>query len=333
MSEQLVDGYGRVHRDLRISITDRCNFRCTYCMPEEGMDWLPRSEVLTFEEIERVARLCVERFGVDSIRLTGGEPTVRAHLPRLIARLARLRPADGDPIDLALSTNGATLRLLAGDLVAAGLRRVNVSLDTLRPDRFVALTRRDSLAAVLDGIEAAQEAGLGPVKVNAVVMRGVNDDEILDLANFGRERGVTVRFIEWMPLDADERWQQGAVVSQAEILAAIEAVHPVDPIRRGSAPAERFAYRDGRGEVGIIPTVTRPFCGSCDRVRLTAEGGFRSCLFAVDEVDLRRLLREGGSDDDLAAAIRSCVADKWAGHMIGQVTFVRPRKSMSQIGG
>jgi GTP 3',8-cyclase len=334
MTERLVDGYGRVHRDLRISVTDRCNFRCTYCMPEEGMDWLPRSELLTFEEIERVARLCVERFGVDSIRLTGGEPTVRAHVPELVARLAPLRTAGGgDPIDLALSTNGATLRLLAPDLVAAGLRRVNISLDTLRPDRFVALTRRDSLPAVLDGIDAALEAGLTPVKLNAVVMRGVNDDEIVDLAHFGRERGVTVRFIEWMPLDAENRWQEGAVVSQAEILAAIDAVWPVDPIQRGSAPAERFAYRDGRGEVGIIPTVTRPFCASCDRVRLTAEGEFRACLFAVDEVDLRRLLREGGSDDDLAAAIRGCVADKWAGHMIGQVTFVRPRRSMSQIGG
>jgi cyclic pyranopterin phosphate synthase len=333
MTEQLVDGYGRVHRDLRISITDRCNFRCTYCMPEEGMQWLPRSELLTFEEIERIARLCVERFGVDSIRLTGGEPTVRAHLPELVSRIAGLRTADGRPVDLALSTNGASLRLLAPDLVAAGLRRVNVSLDTLRPDRFVALTRRDSLDAVLDGIAAAQEAGLDPVKVNAVVMRGVNDDEIVDLATFGRDHGVTVRFIEWMPLDAQERWQEGAVVSQAEILAAIEAVHPVDPIQRGSEPAERFAYRDGRGEVGVIPTVTRPFCASCDRVRLTAEGQFRSCLFAVDEVDLRGLLREGGSDDDLATAIRGGVADKWAGHMIGQVTFVRPRRSMSQIGG
>src|SRR5262245_60310150 len=186
MTEPLVDGYGRVHRDLRISVTDRCNFRCTYCMPEEGMDWLPRSELLTFEEIERIARLCVERFGVDSIRLTGGEPTVRAHLPRLVAQLAGLHTADGRQVDLALSTNGASLRLLAPDLVAAGLRRVNVSLDTLRPDRFVALTRRDALPAVLDGIAAAQEAGLDPVKVNAVVMRGVNDDEVVELANFGR---------------------------------------------------------------------------------------------------------------------------------------------------
>ena len=333
MTEPLVDSFGRVHRDLRISVTDRCNFRCTYCMPAEGMTWLPRSQVLTFEEIERIARVCVERFGVDAIRLTGGEPTVRAHLPVLVGKLAALRTGDGPPVDIALTTNGATLRTVAADLVAAGLRRVNVSLDTLKRDRFVELTRRDELAHVLEGIEAAAEAGLDPVKVNAVVMRGVNDDEVVELAAFGRDRGVTMRFIEWMPLDADQRWQSNAVVSQAEILAAIDAVFPVEPLVRGSQPAERFAYRDGRGEVGVIPSVTRPFCDTCDRVRLTAEGQLRACLFSVDEVDLRALVREGGSDDDLAEAVAGCVAGKWAGHMIGQVTFVRPRRSMSQIGG
>jgi GTP 3',8-cyclase len=333
MSEQLVDGYGRVHRDLRISITDRCNFRCTYCMPEEGMDWLPRSEVLTFEEIERIARVCVERFGVDGIRLTGGEPTVRAHLPVLVGKVAALRTGDGAPVDLSLTTNGATLRSVAGDLVDAGLRRVNVSLDTLRRDRFLELTRRDELDHVLEGIDAAVVAGLAPVKVNVVVMRGVNDDEVVDLAAFGRDRGVTVRFIEWMPLDADERWRSDAVVSQAEIVAAIDAAFPIEPLARGHQPAERFAYRDGRGEVGVIPSVTRPFCDTCDRIRLTAEGQLRSCLFAVDEVDLRTLVRDGASDDDLAAAVRACVAGKWAGHMIGQVQFIRPRRSMSQIGG
>jgi GTP 3',8-cyclase len=333
MTEPLVDSFGRVHRDLRISVTDRCNFRCTYCMPAEGMTWLPRSQVLTFEEIERIARVCVERFGVDAIRLTGGEPTVRAHLPVLVGKLAALRTGDGRPADIALTTNGATLRTVAADLVAAGLRRVNVSLDTLKRDRFVELTRRDELAHVLEGIEAATEAGLDPVKINAVVMRGVNDDEVVDLAAFGRDRGVTMRFIEWMPLDADQRWQSNAVVSQAEILAAIDAVFPVEPLVRGHQPAERFAYRDGRGEVGVIPSVTRPFCDTCDRVRLTAEGQLRACLFSVDEVDLRALVREGGSDDDLAEAVASCVAGKWAGHMIGQVTFVRPRRSMSQIGG
>jgi cyclic pyranopterin phosphate synthase len=332
--EDLVDGYGRVHRDLRVSVTDRCNFRCTYCMPEEGMQWLPRSEVLTFEEIERIARVCVEQFGIDSIRLTGGEPTVRAHLPILVGKIAALRVGgDGPPVDVALTTNGATLRSIAGGLVAAGLRRVNISLDTLQRDRFIELTRRDELDHVLEGIDAAVDAGLAPVKLNAVVMRGRNDDEILDLATFGRDRGVVVRFIEWMPLDADERWRSDAVVSQAEIVSAIDAVYPLEPVSRGHQPAERFVYRDGRGEVGVIPSVTRPFCESCDRIRLTAEGQLRSCLFAVDEVDLRSLVREGASDDDLADAVRRCVAGKWAGHMIGQVQFVRPRRSMSQIGG
>ena len=334
MVEQLTDSFGRVHRDLRISVTDRCNFRCTYCMPAEGMDWLPRSEVLTFEEIERIARVCVERFGIDSIRLTGGEPTVRAHLPILVAKVAALRVGgDGPPVDVALTTNGATLRTVAGALADAGLRRVNVSLDTLRHDRFVQLTRRDELDHVLAGIDAAVEAGLHPVKVNAVVMRGVNDDEIVDLARFGRERGVTVRFIEWMPLDADEQWRQGAVVSQAEIVAAIDAAFPVEAVARGHQPAERFVYRDGRGEVGVIPSVTRPFCDACDRIRLTAEGELRSCLFAIDEVDLRALVRGGASDADLAESVRQCVAGKAAGHMIGQVQFIRPRRSMSQIGG
>jgi cyclic pyranopterin phosphate synthase len=334
VTEPLVDSYGRVHRDLRISVTDRCNFRCTYCMPEEGMQWLPRSAVLTFEEIERITRICVEHFGVDSVRLTGGEPTVRAHLPVLVGKLAALRTEDGSPLDIALTTNGATLRSLAPALRAAGLRRVNVSLDTLQRDRFVELTRRDELDRVLDGIEAAKEAGLDPVKINAVVMRGVNDDEVVDLARFGRDRGVTMRFIEWMPLDADQHWQSGAVVSQEEILAAVSAVHPVEPLVRGPQPAERFAYLDGRGEIGVIPSVTRPFCGSCDRIRLTADGQLRSCLFAVDEVDLRALVRDpAATDGDVAEAVQRCVAGKWAGHMIGQVQFIRPRRSMSQIGG
>ncbi len=323
----LVDGFGRVHRDLRISVTDRCNFRCTYCMPEEGMTWLRRDEVLSFEEIERIATLLVERYGVDSIRLTGGEPTVRARLPVLVAKLAPLG------VDLALTTNGATLRLVVDDLVAAGLRRVNISLDTLRRDRFVELTRRDELARVLDGIDAALEAGLDPVKVNAVVLRGVNDDEVVDLARFGRDRGVTMRFIEIMPLDADGSWRRDLVVSQAEIVAQLDEAFGVEPLARGHQPAERFRYTDGAGEVGVIPSVTRPFCGDCDRIRLTADGQLRACLFAVDEVDLRAVLRSGGSDDELAAAVESCVAAKWAGHGISNVDFVRPARSMSQIGG
>jgi cyclic pyranopterin phosphate synthase len=334
MSSPLVDGFGRVHRDLRISVTDRCSFRCTYCMPADGLPWLPREDLLTFEEIERVARLLVERHGISAIRLTGGEPTVRAGLPTLVGMLAGLRVGgDGPPVDLSLTTNGASLRLLAPDLVAAGLRRVNVSCDSLRRDRFAELTRRDALDRVLDGIDAAIEAGLAPVKVNVVVMKGVNDDEVLAFAEFGRERGVTVRFIEYMPLDADGRWTGGQVLAAEEIVAAIDAVHPIEPVVRGSAPAERYRYLDGRGEVGVIASVTRPFCGDCDRVRLTAEGALRSCLFAVDEHDLRSLLRSGAGDDELSAVVERAVGSKWAGHAIGSVAFVRPRRSMSQIGG
>ncbi len=322
----LVDSFGRVHRDLRISVTDRCNFRCTYCMPED-MTWLPKAEVLTFEELERVARVLVEQHGIESIRLTGGEPTVRAHLPVLVSKLAAL------PIDLSLTTNGATLRAVAGGLAAAGLRRVNVSLDSLQPERFLELTRRDQLDDVLDGIDAALEAGLTPVKVNVLVVRGINDDEIVDLAEYGRERGVTVRFIEWMPLDASDAWTNEQVVTQAEIVERIGAVHPLEPIQRGSEPAERFRYLDGRGEVGVIPSVTRPFCEQCDRIRLTADGQLRSCLFSLEDHDLRTILRSGGSDEDLSDAIEACVGAKWAGHAINQVQFVKPRRSMSQIGG
>ena len=297
-------------------------------MPAEGMDWLPRTDLLSYEEIERVARVGVERFGFDGIRITGGEPTVRAHLPVLVEKLAALGT------DLSLTTNGATLRSLAGDLRAAGLRRINISLDSLRPETFFAITRRSALEQVIDGIDAAVEAGFSPVKVNCVLIRGVNDDEIVDFANFGRERGVTMRFIEFMPLDADDSWSTGSVVPAAEVLAAIAAVHPLEPVDgRGSAPAERFRYLDGRGEVGIIASVTESFCGSCDRVRLTAEGMFRNCLFAVQETDLRAVLRSGGSDDDLEAAIAADVGNKWSGHSIGQVHFIRPDRSMSQIGG
>jgi cyclic pyranopterin phosphate synthase len=324
----LLDPFQRVVRDLRISVTDRCNFRCTYCMPEEGMQWLPRSEILTFEEIERVARLCVERWGFTGIRLTGGEPTVRAGLPTLVAKLAALG------VDLALTTNGASLRLLASDLRAAGLQRINISCDSLQRERFRSVTHRDALPQVLDGIDAALEAGFSPVKLNAVLMRGVNDDEVVDFATFGREKGVVVRFIEFMPLDANGAWTGEQVVSAAEILDAIGAVYPLEAVaQRGSQPAERYVYADGGGEIGIVPSVTRSFCGSCDRVRLTAEGMFRNCLFATRETDLRVLLRGGASDEELAAAIEADVGQKWAGHSIGQVRFVRPARSMSQIGG
>jgi cyclic pyranopterin phosphate synthase len=331
----LVDPFGRVIRDLRVSVTDRCNFRCTYCMPAEGMQWLPRSEILTFEEIERIARLFVERWGIEGIRLTGGEPTVRAHLPVLVGKLAALRhPLTGSKIDLALTTNGATLRLVAHELRAAGLDRINISLDTLDQQRFAEMTRRDELDRVLDGIAAAKEAGFDPVKINAVVQRGVNDDEIVDLAEFGRRERVEVRFIEFMPLDATGHWVNGDVVGQDEIVAAIAAVHPIEQLpARGAAPADRWRYLDGAGTVGVIPTVTKPFCGDCDRVRLTADGQFRTCLFATDEHDLRDALRGDGGDDAVADVVERAVATKWAGHRINQVTFVRPKRTMSQIGG
>jgi GTP 3',8-cyclase len=327
MARPLIDSYGREIRDLRVAVTDRCNFRCTYCMPEEGMAWVEREEILTFEEIERIARICVERYGLKSIRLTGGEPTVRAHLPRLIARLSALG------IDLSMTTNGATLGLLAKDLKAAGLQRLNVSLDSLQQERFTQLTRRDRLQNVTEGIEAAVEAGISPVKVNVVVMRGINEDEVVDFATFGRERGVVVRFIEFMPLDADEQWSAERVVPSAEILALVNEVYPVEPLQRGSAPASLYSYRDGAGQFGLISSVSEPFCDTCDRVRLTSEGQFRNCLFSLEETDLKGLLRGDAHDDAIAAAIEASVAAKWAGHAIGSSLFIRPRRSMSQIGG
>ncbi len=305
------------------------------------MKWLPREEVLTYEELARVASICVGHFGVDGIRLTGGEPTMRAHLPILVQKLAVLQvPADasspraGKPIDLAITTNGATLRLIAQELRNAGLARINISLDTLKKDRFFEMTRRDELEHVLDGIDAAIDAGFSPVKINAVVQRGINDDEIVDLATFGRDKGIEVRFIEFMPLDASGTWDNAQVYSQEEIVAAISKVYPLELMpARGAAPADRWRYLDGKGTVGVIPTVTKPFCGDCDRVRLTADGQFRTCLFATNEFDLRVMLRNGADDDAIAAEIQRAVGTKWAGHNIGNVTFVRPRRSMSQIGG
>ena len=327
MPAPLVDSFGRVHRDLRISVTDRCDLRCTYCMPAEGLPWVPRDEILTFEEIARLARIAVERWGVDSIRLTGGEPTVRHDLVSLVRMLAEL------DVDLSMTTNGLSLRRLAAPLREAGLRRVNVSLDTLRPDRFREITRRDGLDRVLDGIDAAVAAGFDPVKVNVVCMDGVNDDEVVDLVAFGRDRGVEVRFIEFMPLDAGHEWSRVKVLPGEEIVRRVSAVFPLVPVGRGTDPAALWAHADGRGRIGVIPTVTEPFCSTCDRVRLTAEGRMRACLFSLEETDLRSLLRGGASDDDVAAAMASCVAGKWAGHQVGSVTFVAPPRSMSQIGG
>ena len=327
MAAQLVDSFGRVHRDLRISVTDRCNFRCTYCMPAEGLDWMARDDLLSFEEITRVARIMVERHGVNSIRLTGGEPTVRANLVTLVAMLAEL------DTDLAMTTNGVSLGLIAEELRQAGLRRINVSCDSLRAERFARITRRDDLHRVLDGIDAAFAAGFSPVKINCVVMRGVNDDEIADFVDFGRRKGAEVRFIEFMPLDADGIWSNDLVVGVNEILARVNEACPVEPVQRTSAPASRYRFADGSGTVGIVASVSDSFCATCDRVRLTADGQFRNCLFAVSETDIRSLIRSGADDAEIAAALQGSVASKWAGHQITRVNFVRPRRSMSQIGG
>lgn len=288
---------------------------------------MPREGLLTFEEIERLASIMVDRYGVDSIRLTGGEPTVRANLPRLVEKLSALG------VDLAMTTNGATFRLIADDLLAAGLQRVNISLDSLRQDRFIELTRRDELDRVLDGIDAAIEAGFEPVKINAVLMRGINDDEIVDFARFGREKGVVVRFIEFMPLDADAMWGPERVVPLAEVIDTINEAYPIEAIQRTSAPATRYRYLDGGGEVGVIATVTEKFCDTCDRIRLTADGQFRNCLFAVSDYNLRDAMRAGETDDEIAARIEGAVHDKWAGHGIDTVHFIRPKRNMSQIGG
>lgn len=327
MPKQLIDGFGRVHRDLRIAVTDRCNFRCTYCMPVEGMNWQPRSEILTFEEIERVAKLMVDRYGVDGIRLTGGEPTVRARISVLVEKLAALG------VDLSMTTNGVTMAAMAHDLRSAGLARVNISIDSLRRDRFEEITRRDNLAEVVAGIDAAVAAGFEPVKINVVVIAGVNDDELVDFVDFGIDHGVEVRFIEFMPLDADGIWHNEKVFTRQQILDRISAVHPLAQLQRTSAPATRFRLADGSAEIGIISSVSDSFCESCDRVRLTADGQFRNCLFATGETDLRALLRSGVSDDVVADALEASVASKWAGHQINRVNFVRPHRSMSQIGG
>lgn len=336
----LTDTYGRTHTDLRISITDRCNFRCQYCMPEEGLEWLPKDDLLTFEEIFHIAELAVKRFGISSIRLTGGEPTLRAQLPKLVEMLATLN------IDLAMTTNGVSLPKLSVPLKEAGLDRLNISLDSLNPEKFLELTRRDEMDRVIAGIEAAQAAGFSPVKINTVVMRSANDNEILDFVEFGRKTGTIIRFIEFMPLDADEGWSRDQVVGIDEILEIISAVHKIEPIdtpESSNAPASRFRYLDGLGEFGVIASVTQSFCHLCDRVRLTADGQFRSCLFSTSEYDLREILRSTeneimekygkAKDDKLAELIAEAVFKKWAGHSIDKPHFIRPSRSMSQIGG
>ena len=330
----LVDAFGRVATDLRVSVTDRCNLRCTYCMPPEGLDWIPGDDLLSADELVRVIGLAV-REGVREVRFTGGEPLVRPDLEAIIAGVSALDPTPA----LSLTTNGIGLTERARGLRAAGLHRINVSLDTLVAERFTTLTRRNRLPVVLAGISAAQEAGLEPVKINTVLMRGVNDDEVVDLVNWSLRSGLRLRFIEQMPLDAQHAWSRTEMVTADEIIERLARAYTLEPASapRGSDPAEQWAVtsRDGslRGEVGIIGSVTRPFCSACDRVRLTSDGQLRNCLFARDESDLRSPLRNGASDDELIAVMRSCLSAKKAGHGIDDPTFVPPPRPMSAIGG
>jgi len=327
---RLVDTQGRVVRDLRISVTDRCNLRCVYCMPAEGMPWLPKEQLLTYEELTRFARVCLD-LGITGIRLTGGEPTVRADLPVLVKMLADLRPG----LDLSLTTNALKLETMSPELRDAGLTRVNVSLDTLDRERFHRLARRDRLDDVLRGLAAAKHAGFAPIKINAVLMRDLNGDEAVPLARWARDEGFELRFIEWMPLDFQHQWDRTKLVSADEILAQIGAEFPLelcegeDP----SAPATMYRYADGGGRLGVIASVTRPFCGHCDRVRLTADGQIRTCLFSLKEYDFRTAMRRGASDAEIADLLRAAVWRKEPGHLINSPLFQQPERGMSAIGG
>jgi cyclic pyranopterin phosphate synthase len=328
----LPDSFGRIATDLRVSLTDRCNLRCAYCMPPEGLDWLPTTDQLTDDEVVRLVRIGVERLGIREVRFTGGEPLLRRGLAGIVARTAALRPRP----EISLTTNAIGLERAAGTLRAAGLDRVNVSLDTLRPETFRKLARRDRLPDVLDGLAAAAQAGLRPVKVNAVLMRDLNDDEAVPLLRYCLDRGYELRFIEQMPLDAQHGWKRAEMVTAEEILAALGrefTLTPDDPRQRGSAPAEAFLVDGGPARVGVIASVTRPFCGTCDRVRLTADGQVRNCLFARSESDLRGPLRAGADDAELAAAWRRAVAAKLPGHGINDPSFLQPDRPMSAIGG
>jgi len=332
----LTDRFGRVHRDLRISLTDRCSLRCTYCMPADGVPWLARSTMLTTDEIVQVARVGVES-GITEIRLTGGEPLLRVDVVDVVRRLTALTGPSGSP-EVSLTTNALRLPALASPLRDAGLSRVNISLDTLDRARFISLTRRDRLVETLAGIAAADAAGLRPVKLNAVAMRGVNDDEVVALTRFAVDRGYQMRFIEQMPLDGGHTWDRTEMVTQAEILARLNAEFTLTEVPgRGAAPAELWTVDGGPATVGVIASVTAPFCGSCDRLRLTADGQLRACLFSQGETDVRSLVRSEGSTADVDAAIadayRRCLAGKKAGHDIDDPSFLQPTRPMSAIGG
>jgi cyclic pyranopterin phosphate synthase len=329
-SEQLTDGHGRRINDLRVSVTDRCNFRCQYCMPADGLPWLDRSALLSFEEIERLVRVFAS-LGVTDVRLTGGEPLVRRDFPKLVAMLARVPGLE----DLSLTTNGYLLERDADALVEAGIKRVNVSIDSLQRDRFFQMTRRDSLPQVLRGLDAlARHPEVHPIKVNAVAMRDFTEQEAIPFADFARSTAYQVRFIEFMPLDGDHAWTADQVLSGDELRAIIDAVYPLEELpREPSATARVFRFRDGGGEIGFINPVSEPFCSDCNRIRLTAEGELRTCLFSVTETDLRGPLREGATDAELADLIRAAVWRKELKHRVGEKGFRQPPRTMSAIGG
>ncbi len=327
----LIDGFGRIHTDLRLSVTDRCNFRCFYCMPAEDIQFLPRSEILSFEEYARFVSV-VAQMGVRSVRLTGGEPLMRQELSRLVGMLSNIQGID----EVSLTTNATLLAQQASDLKAAGLRRVNISLDALDEDIFYQITRRHGLERVLEGIDAAIRVGFSPVRLNAVSIRGLTENEAVRLALFAREKQLELRFIEFMPLDADGKWNGNQVLSGEELRTLLASeIAPLEPLETEdpSQPATDYRYTDGKGRVGFIDSVTKPFCGDCDRLRLTAEGSIRNCLFSTEEWDVRRLIREGGSDEALTELIRDCVGAKKAGHGTDSGDFIRPERAMYQIGG
>ena len=328
--EPLVDGWAREIKSVRVSVTDKCNFRCRYCMPAEGLEWLGRDELLTFEETARVVRILAS-MGVEEVRLTGGEPLARRDLPTLVSMLSPIAGVT----DLSLTTNGVLLDRFAGPLVEAGLRRLNVSLDSLSHVRFAEITRRDALDRVLAGLEAAEaHPELRPIKVNCVAIRGFTEEEVPALAELARRKPYVVRFIEFMPLDAEERWAGDDVLTGAEIRALVEERWPlVEVPAKASSTARRFRFADGKGEIGFVSPVSEPFCSSCDRIRLTADGQLRTCLFSRREWDLKTPLRAGATDDELAALVRWAVKHKELKHRVGDAGFVRASRSMSQIGG
>ncbi len=327
----LIDGFGRVHTNLRISVTDRCNLRCFYCMPADDVEFMDRHKLLTFEEIERFVRIVAE-LGVDKVRLTGGEPLVRRDVHQLVAKIA---PIPGIR-DVGLTTNGILLADQASDLWNAGLRRLNVSLDALNAEKFKKITRREGYEKVIAGIQVAQEIGFKPLKVNAVSVRGLTEDEIVPFGHFARETGVEMRFIEYMPLDADNAWQREKVFFAHEIIETLSrGIMPLVPCGRPDpgAPATEFVFADGVGRIGFIASVSQPFCADCNRFRLTADGQLRNCLFSLEETDIRRLLREGGTDAEIVAAVRQSIAGKKEGHEINTARFIQPSRPMYSIGG